>query len=122
MPDETLIREAIQASVNAAEHADASALSEQLSDDFTGDADTLDRQSLLNLLRVARLRGESIQIILGPVHIEARGDRYVVTFTATLTSGWALFPSDMGIYAVEAGWRRQDHHWVCYSASWHQQL
>jgi hypothetical protein len=121
-PDETLIRQAIDASAGAAEHADAAVFSDQLSNDFTGEADALDRQGLLNLLRIARLRGESIHAILGPVHVQPRGDRFVATFTATLTSGGKLLPADIGVYAVETGWRREDRRWLCYSASWHQQL
>jgi hypothetical protein len=121
-PDETLIRQGIDAGASAAEHADASAFAGQLSDDFTGDANALDRRDLLNLLRVAKLRGESIHTLLGPIHIEPHGDRYVATFTATLTSGGGLLPADMGVYKVETGWRREGRHWLCYSASWSQQL
>jgi hypothetical protein len=117
-PDEVLIRQGIEAATNAAEHAHASALADVLSEDFDGNAGALTRSDLLQLLRAASFRGETIHALTGPVTIERRGERYVARFAVTLTSGGKLLPGQMGVYQVETAWRREGHQWLCYSASW----
>ncbi|MFC4526629.1 hypothetical protein ISN76_11805 [Dyella halodurans] len=121
-PDEALIRQGIDAAANAAEHAHASALAEVLSEDFDGNAGALARSDLLQLLRAAALRGETIHALSGPVELEQRGERYVARFTVTLTSGGKLLPAQMGVYQVETAWRRDGHQWLCYSATWVPQM
>jgi hypothetical protein len=121
-PDETLIRQGIDAAKAAAQQADASMLAGQLSDDFAGDGELSDRSRLLGLLRVARFRGESIHALTGPLTIEPRGNRYIARFTVTLTSGGRLLPEQMGLYQVETAWRRDGRHWHCYSAHWTQPI
>ncbi len=117
-PDETLIRQDIEAASAAAEHANASALGEVLSEDFDGNAGAMERHDLLQLLRVAAVRGETIHTLAGPVELEQRGERYVARFTVTLASGGRLLPAQMGVYQVETAWRRDGREWHCYSATW----
>ncbi len=121
-PDEVLIRQGIEAAANAAETAHASALGDVLSEDFDGNAGALARSDLLQLLRVASVRGETIHALTGPVQMEQRGERYVARFTVTLTSGGKLLPAQMGVYQVETAWRREGRQWLCYSASWVRQV
>ncbi len=121
-PDEMLIRQAIDAAAQATEQVDASALAGQLTDDFDGNSGSMNRQDIGNVLRVARLRGETLHAVLGPIDVQQRGERYVADFTVTLTSGGKLFPAQLGVYKVESAWRRQGHDWRCYEASWTQQL
>lgn len=121
-PDEVFIRQGIEAAANAAEHAHASALADVLSEDFDGNAGALARSDLLQLLRAAAFRGETIHVLSGPVEMEQRGERYVARFTVTLTSGGKLLPAQMGVYQVETAWRREGHQWLCYSASWVRQV
>ncbi len=121
-PDEALIRQAIDTAAQATEQLDASALTGQLSDDFDGNNGLMTRQDAGNLLRVARLRGETLHAVIGPVDVSPRGDRYVADFTVTLTSGGKLFPAQLGVYKVEMAWRREGHDWRCYEASWTQSL
>jgi hypothetical protein len=120
--DEALIRQGIEAAANAAEHARASALDEVLSEDFDGNAGALARSDLLQLLRAAAFRGETIHALSGPVELEQRGKRYVARFTVTLTGGGKLLPAQMGVYRVETAWRREGHQWLCYSATWVRQM
>jgi hypothetical protein len=121
-PDEVLIRQAIDAAAQATEQVDASALAGQLTDDFDGNSGSMNRQDIGNVLRVARLRGETLHAVLGPIDVQPRGDRYVADFTVTLTSGGKLFPAQLGVYKVESAWRREGHDWRCYESSWTQQL
>lgn len=121
-PDEKRIRQSIDAAVQATEQADASALSAQVTDDFDGNSGAMSRQDMANLLRLARLRGETLHAVLGPVDVEKRGERYVADFTVTLTSGGKVFPAQLGVYKVEAAWRKDGREWRCYEATWTQQL
>jgi hypothetical protein len=121
-PDEVLIRQAIDAAAQATEQVDASALAGHLTDDFDGNSGSMNRQDIGNVLRVARLRGETLHAVLGPIDVQPRGDRYVADFTVTLTSGGKLFPAQLGVYKVESAWRREGHDWRCYESSWTQQL
>lgn len=121
-PPEEAVRRAVHAAEQAAEQTDAGAFADRLSADFTGNTGEVDRTQLTNLLRLARLRHESVHVLMGPVTVAPRGDRYVVSFTVTLTSGGRLLPEDMGVYDVESAWRREGGEWVCYSATWKRPL
>jgi hypothetical protein len=121
-PDEVQIRRAIEQAAQAAEQVDAAGAVRPLSDDFDGNSGAMNRQDIGNLLRAAHFRGETLHAVLGPIDIAARGERYVASFSITLTSGGKLFPSQLGVYKVESAWRRQGHDWRCYSATWTQQL
>jgi hypothetical protein len=121
-PDEKLIRQSIDAAIQATEQADASALSALLTDDFDGNSGAMTQQDVANPLRLARLRGETLHAVLGPVDVEKRGKRYVANFTVTLTSGGKVFPAQLGVYKVEAAWRKDGREWRCYEATWTQRL
>jgi hypothetical protein len=121
-PDEALVRQAIDVAVQATEQSDASALLGQLTGDFDGNGNQMTGQDLGNLLRLARIRGETLHVVLGPVDVQPRSERYVADFTVTLTSGGKLFPSQLGVYKVETAWRREGRDWRCYEATWTQQL
>jgi len=117
-PDETLVRQGIETAATAAGHADASALGDVLSEDFDGNAGATDRRQLLGLLGAAAFRGDTIHALVGPVSVEPRGERYVASFTVTLTSGGKLLPAQIGVYKVETAWRKDRREWRCYSATW----
>jgi hypothetical protein len=117
-PDEAQVREAIAAVAQAAEAGSASDVGAPLSEDFDGNAGTLDRRGLTGMVRLLALRGEHIGVTMGPVSIEHRGERMVATFTVTLTSGGRLLPDQLGLYQVESAWRKEDGEWRCYTASW----
>lgn len=118
-PDETQIREAIAAIAQAAESGDAGDVAAPLSEDFDGNAGELDRRGLTGMVRLLALRGEHVGVTMGPVSIEHRGARMLVTFTVTLTSGGGrLLPDQLGVYRVESAWRDEDGTWRCYTAKW----
>lgn len=122
VPDEQRIRQAIDAAAQGAGQVDASALTASLTDDFDGNGGAMSRKDLGNLLRLAKLRGETVHVVMGTVEMEPRGDRYIARFTVTLGSGGKLFPAELGIFKVETAWRRDGRDWHCYTATWTQQL
>ncbi|MFC4762084.1 hypothetical protein [Dyella koreensis] len=122
VPDEQRIRQAIDAAAQGTGQVDASALTAVLTDDFDGNGGTMGRKDLGNLLRLAKLRGETVHVVMGPVEMEPRGDRYIARFTVTLGSGGKLFPAELGVFKVETAWRREGRDWHCYTATWTQQL
>lgn len=119
-PAETVIRKAIDTAAQATEQADAPSLLEQLTGDFDGNGASMNRQDIGNVLRMARFRGETLHVVVGPVDVEPRGERYVADFTVTLTSGGKFLPQQLGVYKVEAAWRREGRDWRCYEATWTQ--
>jgi hypothetical protein len=121
-PDETQIRAAITAIATAAEAGSPRSVSTLLSDDFDGNSGELDQRTLVNLLRVAALRGERIGVTTGPIGIEHRGARMVASFTVTLSSRSRLLPDHVGLYQVVSAWRKVDGEWRCYSATWEHML
>lgn len=122
-PDEAQVREAIASIAQAAEAGAASDVGAPLSEDFDGNAGTLDRRGLVNMVRLIALRGEHIGVTMGPVSIERRGERMVATFTVTLSSGGGrLLPDQLGLYQVESAWRNEDGRWRCYTAKWERSM
>jgi len=121
-PDEARVRDAIASARQAAEQADAGGVVEPLSEDFDGNAGSLGRKDIANLVRLAHLRGERIGVTLGPISVERRGERLLADFTVTLTQGSRLWPDAAGVYQVESAWRREGSEWRCYSATWKRQL
>lgn len=121
-PAEKQIRSAIVSAATAARAADAHALGEVMSDDFDGNDGTLDSRALLNMLRVMRLRGEQVSVVLGPVTVEPRGRRFIARFTVTLGGGGRVLPDRLGVYRVETAWREEGGDWRCYQARWKRRL
>nr|WP_237561506.1 hypothetical protein [Frateuria defendens] len=121
-PDEARLRAAIDRVAQAAEAADVGGVTAPLSEDFDGNHGELDRRALGNLVRVFRLRHERIGVTMGPVEIEARGERRVARVTVTLTGGGGLLPDQAGIYRIESAWRVEDGDWHCYAATWERAM
>lgn len=122
-PDEQQVRQAIAAGAKAAEAADAGGFGDVVSDGFDGNEGGFDRRRLLGMLRLMRLRGEHMTVLMGPVSVEPRGQRYVATFTVTLGSGNSrLLPRRLGVYHVTSAWRLENGDWHCYSAHWKRRM
>jgi len=121
-PDEARVREAISTMSAAVEGGKPGGAVEALTDDFDGNAGELDKRGLTNLLRVFALRGQKIEVLMGPVTVEPRGQRMVASFTVTLAAGAGILPDNAGAYAVETGWRKDDGAWRCFTATWKKAL
>src|SRR5437660_1421791 len=83
-PDEHRIRNAITAMQQAAESGKPRDFIAYVSKDFTGNDGTVDRDALMNILRVEVLRNEHVGVTLGPIDVEVQGDRAIVHVTVTL--------------------------------------
>jgi ketosteroid isomerase-like protein len=122
-PDEQRIRDAIAAMQKAAETRQPRDFMSYVSNDFTGNDGTVDRDGLLNILRVEVLRNDKTSVALGSIDIDLQGDRATVRVAATLTGGsGGLLPEQAAVYAITSGWRREGREWRCYNASWEQKL
>ena len=120
-PDEVRIREAIEVMQKAAEARHADGVLVYISDDFTGQAGDVNRESLARILKIEFLRKDGISVALGPVTVDIDGDRAIAKFEKTLgdrSQRW--LPSGTETYAVTSGWRREGSQWICYNASWSQ--
>jgi len=122
-PDEQLIRDAIASMQQAVEAGKPRDFIAHVSSDFTGNDGTVDRDALMNILRVEVLRNEHAGVTLGPIDVDVQGERATVHVTATLTgSSGGLVPERASIYAITSGWRKESGEWRCYNASWQQKL
>lgn len=119
-PAQERIRESIQAAATAVRQLDVGAMKDVLSPAFDGNRGEMDRRRLLDLMRVERLRGEHVSVLLGPIDIEPRGNRYVANFMVTLGGGGGILPQHLGVYRVQTAWRLEHGQWRCYSAHWRQ--
>ena len=122
-PDEQVIRNSISAMQQAVESREPRDFMAYVSSDFTGNDGAVDRQGLMNILRVEVLRNDKPGVALGPIDVDLQGDRATVRVTATLTgSSGGLLPERASVYVITSGWRREGREWRCYNASWEQKL
>ena len=121
-PAEQAIRENIVAMQQAADQRNSDALLAPLADDFIGSEDageTFDRRSFGRYVRLIQMREGSIHATLGPIAVTLQGtDRATATFTAVLTGGAGLLPSDGQIEQINTGWRLDGREWKLISAEW----
>lgn len=103
--DEEQVRTAVKSAASAAEATDAGSFGDYLDKDFVGNDGDVEKRQLTGLLRLQRLRGERVSVLLGPIDVERRGQRLVATFTVTLGGGGKLLPKRLGVYHVESAWR-----------------
>jgi len=122
-PDEQRIRDAIAAMQQAVEAGKPRDFVAYVTSDFSGSDGTVDREGLMNILRMEVLRNEHAGVMLGPIDVQMQGDRATVRVTATLTGGaGGLLPERASVYAITSGWRREGRDWRCYNARWEQKL
>ncbi len=122
-PDEQAIRERIAAMQKAGDTHDVSAVVAPIADDFIGtsdDGESLDRKNLQRYLTFLQMReGGDIHATLGPITVALQGtDRATATFTALVTGGAGLLPTDGQMENVSTGWRRDGSKWQMISAEW----
>ncbi|NII11139.1 hypothetical protein [Oleiagrimonas sp. C23AA] len=122
--DQAKVRAAIADAASAARDNDAGALAQVLSDDFDARQGVLDRRRLLALLRLNAFHGEHVGVVLGPIDVQARGERMLADFTVTLSDGgrsrW--LPQQLGVYQVHSAWKREHGRWRCFAASAQRKL
>ncbi len=127
-PDEQRIRDAMAAMQQAMETRQPRDLLAHVGADFIGNngggtEGSVDRTQLGNILRVEVLRNDKIGVTLGPIEVQIQGDRATAHVVATLTGGaGGPLPERVSVYSIVSGWKRDGRNWICYNASWTQQL
>ena len=113
---EQRLRDTIAAMEVAVESKSPGDFIDHVSEDFSGDRGTFDRQSLRGFLAAQLMRKEAIGVTLGPLDVKVMGDRAIVRVDALVTGGGGVIPDSGEHLDIESGWRLVDGEWQCYSA------
>jgi hypothetical protein len=123
-PAEQAIRDTITQMQKAGNDHDVDALIAPLSDDFIGTEDqgeNLDRKTFGRYVRLILMRESNIHASLGPITVTVQDDHHATaSFTAALTGGSGLLPSDGQLEQIDTAWRLEGSTWKLLSAQWKQ--
>jgi hypothetical protein len=123
-PAEQAIRETIDKMQKAGNDHDVDALIAPLSDDFIGteeQGENFDRKTFGRYVRLILMHESNIHASLGPVTVTLQGDdRATASFTAVLTGGTGLLPSDGQLEQIDTAWKLEGGTWKLLSAQWKQ--
>lgn len=117
-PDETRIRNTIEAMAQAVENKERGEFMDAVGDDFTGQNGSYDRARAEQLLRVHLLRNRSINVLVSGIEIEVQGDRATARFDALLTGSDHWIPERGQRYRFTTGWWRDGGDWQVINARW----
>jgi hypothetical protein len=120
-PPEQALRETIAKMQAAGEARDVDALFEPIAEDFSGSGN-MDRKAFQRYVTLMSLRSRQVGVTLGPVEVKLYGERASAQFTAAITGGPGLLPSQAQVYAIDTGWRLEGGEWKLISATWKEQL
>jgi len=113
---EQRLRDTIAAMANAVEARESGDFIEHVSEDFIGDHDRFDRQSLRGFLAAQMIRNQAIGVTLGPLDVQMHGDRATVRVDVIVTGGKGVIPDTGDHLDIESGWKLVDGEWECYVA------
>lgn len=119
-PDEQRLRETVAAMEAAVEAGSAAGFMRHVSEDFSGNHGDYDRPRLQATLRAIMLRYRNISVLLGPLAVTLHGEDRATVGVDVLVSGGSggLLPESGRRLRIESGWRLEDGHWRCISATW----
>ena len=121
-PAEQAIRDTIGQMQKSGNDHDVDALVAPLSDDFIGteeQGENLDRKTFGRYVRLILMREGTIHASLGPITVTVQDDTHATaSFTAVLTGGSGLLPSDGQIEQIDTAWRLEGSTWKLLSAQW----
>ncbi|MBZ0222142.1 MAG: nuclear transport factor 2 family protein [Dokdonella sp.] len=116
--DEDAIRAAIERGAQGLQARDAGALGDLVSADFIGN-DEIDRAQLANYLRGHFVVARTIEVRIGSIDIEIKGDRATARFDAFVSdSSGRWIPDRATTLQFTTGWRRSGGEWLCNNAQW----
>ena len=104
---------------NSIEAGERRAFLDHVSDDFSGQNGSMNRDQLrgyvvLQMNRYRRLKGQ-----LFPIDVEDRGDgRAAAWFRALVTGGAGWIPENGQMFEFETHWRLDDGEWLLTAANW----
>lgn len=106
----------MEASIEAGERR---AFMAHVSDDFTGQRGSLNRDQLRALLIMQLNRYQRLQGQLFPIQVIDTGEGTAsARFRALVTGGPNWIPESGQIFEFETHWRRVDGEWLVHSADW----
>jgi len=113
---EQRLRDTIAAMADAVEAKESGEFIEHVSEDFIGDHDRFNRQSLRGYLAGMMIRNQAITVTLGPLDVKLHGDRATVRVDVIVTGGEGVIPDSGDHLDIESGWKLVDGEWQCYVA------
>ena len=120
-PPEQALRETIAKMQAAGESGDIDTLFQPIAEDFAG-SEGMDRKAFRRYVTFSRMGQKSVGVSLGPIDTKLFGDRATATFTATITGGPGMLPTQVQLYDIETGWRRDGSDWKLITATWKPRL
>jgi len=120
-PPERALRDTISKMQAAGESGDIDALLEPIAEDFSGEQG-MDRKAFRRYITFMRMRQSKVGATLGPIDVKLFGDRASATFTATITGGPGMMPTQVQVYDIETGWRLEGSDWKLINAKWQPKL
>jgi hypothetical protein len=94
-----------------------------VAEDFNGQNGQLNRQQLRGLVIYQLNRHQRLNAQLFPINVKETGEGTAsATFSALITGGPGLIPSEGQLYEFETHWRYEDDEWKLTSASWDPEI
>ena len=120
-PPEQALRDTIAKMQAAGESGDIDALMDPIAADFSG-ADGMDRKEFQRFVTFSRMGNRHVGVSLGPIDVKLYGDRASANFTAAITGGPGMLPTQAQAYDIETGWRLKGSEWQLINAKWKPKL
>lgn len=90
-----------------------------VSEDFTGQGGSLNREQVRALLILQLNRYQRLQGQLFPIQVTETGEGTAsARFRALVTGGPNWIPESGQMFDFETDWRREDGEWLVYAATW----
>jgi len=120
-PPEQALRQTIAKMQSAGESGDIDALMAPIAEDFSG-SEGMDRKAFQRYVTFSRMGNRSVGVSLGPIDVKLYGDRATANFTAAITGGPGMMPTQVQAYEIETGWRLEGADWKLINAKWKPKL
>jgi len=120
-PPEQALRDTIAKMQAAGESGDIDALMDPIADDFSG-TEGMDRKEFQRFVTFSRMGNRHVGVSLGPIDVKLYGDRASANFTAAITGGPGMLPTQVQAYDIETGWRLKGSEWQLINAKWKPKL
>jgi hypothetical protein len=120
-PDEEALRRIVTEMRAALEAGDNEAFLAQVTDDFSGQAGSVDAASLRRALAALKIRHERIRATTTRFDVKLFGDRATIDLLVLATGG-GWFPETGQALEIHSSWRREDGDWKCFAAEWKEKL